>query len=44
MHGVRLEQVPEFKYLGWGLDESGADAAENHRKVPSRKIVAVAIN
>ena len=41
--GIRLEHVPEFKYLGWILDESGTDKAECSRKVASRRRVAGAI-
>ena len=33
--GIRLEHVCEFKYLRWGLDESGTDGAEYSRKMAS---------
>ena len=32
---IRLENVSEFKYLGCGLDESGANDVECRRKVAS---------
>ena len=38
--GIRLEYVPEFKYLGCVLDESGTDEAECSRKVASGRRVA----
>ena len=31
--GIRLETVPEFKYLGCVLDKSGKDGAECSTKV-----------
>ena len=31
--GIRLEHVPEFKYLGCILDEEGTDGSECSRKV-----------
>ena len=37
---TRLEQVSEFKYLGYVLDESGTDVAECSRKVASKRRVA----
>ena len=43
MDGMSLEHVSKFKYLGCVLDESGTDEAECHRKVASRRRVAVAI-
>ena len=41
--GIRLEHVPEFKYLKCVLDESGADGAECSRKAASGRRVAGAI-
>ena len=38
--GIRLEHVSEFKYLGYVLDESGADEAECSRKVMSGRRAA----
>ena len=43
VYGIRLEQVPEFKYLGCVLDESGADGSECSRKVASGSCMAGAI-
>ena len=37
------EQVSEFKYLGYVLDESGTDDAECRRKVASGRKVSCAI-
>src|SRR5678816_2501081 len=39
-----LEQVSEFKYLGYMLDEKGMDDAECSRKVVNDRKVAGAIN
>ena len=39
----RWEQVSEFKYLRYVLDESGTDRAESSRKVASGRRVAGAI-
>ena len=43
VHGIRLEHVSEFKYLGCVLDESGTDAAGCSREVASGRRVAGAI-
>ena len=29
--GIRLQHIPEFKYLGCVLDESGTDGADNEQ-------------
>ena len=41
--GICLEHIPEFKYLGCFLDESGTNGAEYSRKVVSGRRVAGAI-
>ena len=38
--GTRFGQVSEFKYLGFGLEESGTDVDECRRKVASGRKVA----
>ena len=43
MDEARFEQVPEFRYLGCVLDESGTDVAECRRKGASGRRVAGAI-
>jgi hypothetical protein len=43
LDGEQLEQVSEFKYLGYMLDEKGMDDAECGRKVSSGRKVAGAI-
>ena len=43
LDGEQLEQVSEFKYLGYMLDEKGTDDAECSRKVMSGRRVAGAI-
>ena len=35
VNGAQLEEVPEFKYLGCTLNESGTDNAECRRKMAS---------
>ena len=40
VEGTQLEQVSEFKYLGYALDESGADFDECYRKAESRRKIA----
>ena len=37
MNGMRLEQVSEFKYLRFVLDESGTDKANCRRNVASER-------
>ena len=41
--GIRLYHVPEFKFLGCALDDSGRDGAECSRKRASGRRVAGAI-
>ena len=41
--GIRLENVSEFKYLGYVSDESSTDEAECNRKAASGRMVAGAI-
>src|SRR5678816_4114816 len=43
LDGEQLEQVSEFKYLGYMLDEKGTDDAECSRKVVNGRKVAGAI-
>ena len=43
LDGEELEQVSEFKYLGYMLDDKGTDDAECGRKVSSGRKVAGAI-
>src|SRR5678815_3688058 len=43
LDGEQLEQVSEFKYLGYVLDEKGTDDAECSRKVVNGRKVAGAI-
>src|SRR5678815_3157944 len=43
LDGEQLEQVSEFKYLGYMLDEKGKDDAECSRKVVNGRKVAGAI-
>src|SRR5678815_4489350 len=43
LDGEQLEQVSEFKYLGYMLDEKGTDDAECSRKVVNGREVAGAI-
>ena len=43
LDGEQLEQVSEFKYLGYMLDERGTDDAECNRKVVSGRKVSGAI-
>src|SRR5678815_2204866 len=43
LDGEQLEQVPEFKYLGYVLDEKGTEDAECSRKVVNGRKVAGAI-
>src|SRR5678815_731101 len=43
LDGEQLEQVSEFDYLGYMLDEKGTDDAECSRKVVNDRKVACAI-
>ena len=43
VHGIHLEPVSEFKYLGCVLNESGTEVAEYSRKVASGRRVTDAI-